>query len=160
MRVHGNGNHGHRCLPVLLRVQALPRAASAEAGRLLRLLLVRLRKVPADAATGWLLRARRLSVGMLYAVRFHDRPDRASVRQQQLQAHVDWLAAHRDVILVGGSLRRQRGDNPVGGLWIVEADSKEQLEQLMESDPFWTHGLRERCEILLWSKALPDKVLI
>jgi uncharacterized protein YciI len=97
---------------------------------------------------------------MLYAVRFHDKPDRAAVRQQQLQAHVDWLARHRDVVLVGGSLRRQAGENPVGGLWLVEAQSKAQIEQLFESDPFWIHGLRERCEILLWSKALPEKVLV
>ena len=97
---------------------------------------------------------------MLFAVRFHDKPDRALVRQQQLQAHVDWLAQHRDVILVGGSLRRQPGENPVGGLWLVEANSKAQIEQLFESDPFWTHGLREGYEILLWSKALPEKVLV
>jgi len=97
---------------------------------------------------------------MLFAVRFHDKQDRPHVRQQQLRAHVDWLARHRDVILVGGSLRQQAGENPVGGLWLVEADSKPEIEQLIESDPFWIHGLRERCEILLWSKALPDKVLV
>jgi uncharacterized protein len=97
---------------------------------------------------------------MLYAVRFHDRPDRAQVRQQQLQAHVDWLGQHRDIILVGGSLRQQAGENPVGGLWLVQADSKAQIERLMQSDPFWVHGLRERCEILLWSKALPEEVLV
>jgi uncharacterized protein len=97
---------------------------------------------------------------MLYAVRLHDRPDRATVRQQQLQAHVEWLARHRDIILVGGSLRRQAAENPVGGLWLVEAESKAQIERLVESDPFWMHGLRERYEILLWSKALPEKVLV
>ena len=46
------------------------------------------------------------------------------------------------------------------GLWIVEADSKEAVHQLMQSDPFWTCGLRERVEVLHWSKALDQQVLV
>jgi hypothetical protein len=41
-------------VPVLLRMHALQNPAQAKAGRLLRLLLVWIGEVPADAA-GWLL---------------------------------------------------------------------------------------------------------
>jgi len=43
------GNHADGCLPVFLRVHRLRHAAAPESGRLLRVLLVRLGAVPADA---------------------------------------------------------------------------------------------------------------
>jgi uncharacterized protein len=94
---------------------------------------------------------------MLFAIRFHDHPGRIEVRRQQLQAHIAWLDVHKDVILVGGSLRQSPEEDPVGGLWIVEAASKETVEELIAQDPFSIHGLRERHEIFHWSKAFPGR---
>ena len=97
---------------------------------------------------------------MLYAVRFHDRPDRADVRRDQMQAHLAWLDAHRDQVLVAGSLRTEPGTHPVGGLWIVEAEDSAAVDALLRNDPFFVHGLRERHEIHFWSKAHERKVLV
>ena len=49
------GDHADRCLPVFLYVHRLRRDAAAEAGRLLRVLFLRLGSVPADPgrAVGW-----------------------------------------------------------------------------------------------------------
>jgi uncharacterized protein len=94
---------------------------------------------------------------MLFAVRFYDRTDQTEVRRQQLQAHIDWLDEHKDVVLIGGSLRTELGENPVGGLWLVEAPDKNAVEVLIQCDPFSIHGLRERHEIYLWSKAFPER---
>ncbi len=94
---------------------------------------------------------------MLYAVRFFDRPEQFAVRQAQLPTHIQWLDEHKDAVLVGGSLRHEPGENPVGGLWIVEAPNKAAIEELLRTDPFWIHGLRERYEILFWSKAFADR---
>ena len=44
------GNHAHGCMPILLRVPELQDAATAQAGRLLRVLLLRLSQVPIDAS--------------------------------------------------------------------------------------------------------------
>lgn len=54
---------------------------------------------------------------------------------------------------MAGSLRHEIGGNPKGGLWIAEAESKLQLEDLLKTDPFFIAGLRESYEILHWSKA-------
>jgi hypothetical protein len=43
-------------MPVVLRVRVVPRAAQSQAGRLLRVLLVRLGAVPSEAGGGFLLR--------------------------------------------------------------------------------------------------------
>jgi uncharacterized protein len=97
---------------------------------------------------------------MLFAVRFYDRTDRTEVRRQQLQAHIDWLDEHKDVVLIGGSLRKEPGENPVGGLWLVEAPDRNVVEVLIQSDPFSIHGLRRRHEIFLWSKAFPERTAL
>ena len=97
---------------------------------------------------------------MLFAVLFTDRPDQGALRAKHLQAHIDWVAANQAQVRVAGSLREEPGQVPKGGLCIVEAESKDAVHQLMQSDPFWTCGLRERVEVLHWSKALDQQVLV
>lgn len=94
---------------------------------------------------------------MLYAVRLFDRPDRIAVRREFSKAHVAWLDSNSERILIGGSLREAPGATPIGGLWLVEANSKAEVEAIVFTDPFWTNGLRERYEIYFWSKAFPDR---
>ena len=97
---------------------------------------------------------------MLFPVIFTDRPGQGALRSEYLQAHIDWVAAHQAQVRVAGSLREEPGQVPKGGLWIVQAPSKEAVHQLMQTDPFWTCGLRERVEVLHWSKALDQQVLV
>lgn len=97
---------------------------------------------------------------MLFAVIFTDRPGQGALRSTHLQVHIDWVAAHQAQVRVAGSLRDEPDQIPKGGLWIVEAPSKEAVHQLMQTDPFWTCGLRQRVEVLHWSKALDQQVLV
>lgn len=98
---------------------------------------------------------------MLFAVLFTDKPGSGELRAQHLQAHIEWLERNKEVIPVGGSLRRELGQVPEGGLWIAQASSKIELEELLKTDPFYLAGLRKSHEILHWSKANEDrKVLI
>lgn len=97
---------------------------------------------------------------MLFIVLFSDKPDCAEIRAANLQAHIDWLEKHKDLIPIGGSLRHELGETPKGGLWIVHADSKEQIENLIKSDPFFIAGLRQHYEILHWSKANAERMVL
>ena len=97
---------------------------------------------------------------MLFAVLFTDKPAHGALRAEQLDAHVQWVAQHQDTVLFAGSLRVEPGDVPRGGLWIVEAPSKEAVLALMQTDPFWTCGLRQGVEVLHWRKALNKQVLV
>ena len=95
---------------------------------------------------------------MLFAVIFTDKPGHGDVRAANLQAHIEWLERHKKVIPVGGSLRGSLGDVPKGGLWVAQAESKTQIEELLESDPFFVAGLRQSYEILHWSKANAERM--
>ncbi|MHC4857916.1 MAG: YciI family protein [Planctomycetota bacterium] len=94
---------------------------------------------------------------MLFVVRFTDKPNGELIREQQLPAHISWLDERRHTILVAGSLREDPEANPIGAFWVVEAESKSEVDELYKSDPFWTNGLREGVEILHWSKAFPNE---
>src|SRR6185295_4515601 len=56
VRARGSRNHADRCLRLLLRLQGLCNCAASEERRLLRVLFLRLRKMPADPDEFWLLR--------------------------------------------------------------------------------------------------------
>lgn len=97
---------------------------------------------------------------MLFAVRFYDRPERQAVRNRFLSDHIEWLRQHKDVIRLGGSLRMESGSEAIGGLWIVECESKAVIEDLLRTDPFWIQGLREKYEVHCWHRAWPEPVTI
>lgn len=94
----------------------------------------------------------------LFAVRFHDKPGAADLRRALLQAHLEWVAAHQDVVRVAGSLRETPQATPVGALWVMRAKDKAAVEALIATDPFTTGGLRAGWDIHYWSKALPQPV--
>lgn len=90
-------------------------------------------------------------------MRFADNPEHFSIREQFLSAHLQWLEQHQRSILVAGSVRSEMDASPVGGVWIVEAGSKAEVESLFLTDPFWLKGLRQSVEVLHWSKAHPNR---
>lgn len=94
---------------------------------------------------------------MLFVIRFTDKPDSQTIREQYLDAHVSWLDESRGSVLVAGSLREELSSNPVGAFWVVEAKSKSEAGEIFKSDPFWTNGMREKVEIYHWSKAFLDQ---
>jgi uncharacterized protein YciI len=93
---------------------------------------------------------------VLFAVLFTDKAGHGALRAEHLQAHIQWVEEHKATILVAGSLRHEPTDVPTGGLWVVEADSKATVHELMRTDPFFTCGLRQSVEVLHWSKALQN----
>lgn len=94
---------------------------------------------------------------MLFVIRFTDKPDGLNIRRHHLEAHLSWLDQRRESVLAAGSLRHEQDSTPIGALWVVEADSRAEAAELFTTDPFYTNGLRERVEILHWSKAFADE---
>jgi uncharacterized protein YciI len=93
---------------------------------------------------------------MLYAVLFEDSANLgAEVRRQHMSAHLSFLEKNAARIKAAGPLRAFSGD-PAGGLWIVEADGSDAVDELVKEDPFWRTGLRRSVRILSWSQVFAD----
>ena len=94
---------------------------------------------------------------MLFAVILRNRPGQAELGALHRDQHIRWLDEHKDVVRVAGSLRETYDATPVGGLWVVEAPSKEAVLALLVTDPYFTCGLRQSHEVLHWRKAFPSR---
>lgn len=85
---------------------------------------------------------------------FEDDPAAAHVRREQRDPHFAYLSAHAARIRLGGGLRAAPTDDVwVGGLWIIDADTREEAVRLCEEDPFFVHGLRKSYRLLAWGRA-------
>jgi uncharacterized protein YciI len=94
---------------------------------------------------------------MLFIARFTDKPNVSELRDQLFPAHLKWLSENKDKVLVPGSLRPDVDGPSLGGLWIIEANSKAEVEQIYQTDPFFANGLRQKVEVFFWKKAFEDR---
>ncbi len=93
---------------------------------------------------------------MLFAVLFEDNPYLVyDVRRKHMPTHLAFLDGHAATISAAGPLLSLEG-NPEGGLWLVDADSTEQVQALVQEDPFWPTGLRRSVRILAWRQVFAD----
>lgn len=89
---------------------------------------------------------------MKFIVLFEDAPDvDPNIRKTHMARHLRFLEGHSDMIEAAGPLADAAG-NGLDGLWIVEAEKPEDLEQLIHEDPFWPTGLRKSFTILKWTQ--------
>jgi uncharacterized protein YciI len=93
---------------------------------------------------------------MLFAVLFEDDLARAEeVRSKHMQAHLEFLERNASAVTAAGPLRNESG-NPAGGLWLVKADTHNQVERLLREDPFWPTGLRKSVRVLEWKQVYAE----
>lgn len=93
---------------------------------------------------------------MRYVVIFEDTPAMAAVRRELEPAHIAFLRAHADEILIGGGLREVPGGPFAGGLWVFEVASRERAVELIEADPYFAAEPRPY-NLLVWGKATPER---
>jgi uncharacterized protein YciI len=94
---------------------------------------------------------------MRLVVIFEDTPPMADIRARLEPAHIEYLRAHSDEILIAGGLRDASGAGYVGGLWVLEVPSKERAVRLVEDDPYYVSE-RRPYRMLRWGKALPERM--
>ncbi len=95
-----------------------------------------------------------------WAVIFDDDPEMLSFRAEEdrRNAHVAYAKAHPE-LLIGGGLKTDIEADFCGALWIVEAENKGIVEQLIFQDPFYISDFR-RFKIYAWGKLLEDQQAI
>lgn len=93
---------------------------------------------------------------MLFAVLFEDNEAFAAERPRHMPAHLSFLERNAESILSAGPLLNADKGDSTGGLWLVEADSKNAVTALVHADPFWPTGLRKTVKILHWKQVFRD----
>jgi uncharacterized protein YciI len=93
---------------------------------------------------------------MPYLIETYDDPSTAHVRQQQYQAHLDFLSSNAVLLLACGAKLSDEDESADGGIYLVDLDSRDDAQAFIDSDPFSQHGLFEKVEIRRWRKAYLD----
>lgn len=95
-----------------------------------------------------------------WVVIFKDTQEMLAVRSTKglRDAHVQYAKDHPE-LLIGGGLKPGPGEDFCGALWVVEAESKTEVEALVRNDPFYVAEFRA-FEIFTWGKLLEDQTAV
>lgn len=89
---------------------------------------------------------------MKFVILFEDNADAdPGIRKNHMAQHLSFLEAHSGTVLSAGPLEDREGEGR-GGLWLVDAESFDDVERLVHDDPFWPTGLRKSYSILGWKQ--------
>lgn len=92
---------------------------------------------------------------MQFAIVCLDKPDQGHLRAENRPAHIEYLNANLEHMLLAGPFLSEDGERPVGSLLIMEYDDQGQAQAFAEGDPYAKAGLFESVTIRPFRKVLP-----
>lgn len=92
---------------------------------------------------------------MIFVVLFEDNPGTEHLRGAHMAAHLAFLESRGKDVAGAGPLFAPDGGG-AGGMWLVEAETAEAVQAMVEADPFYPTGLRKRIAIREWRRVLRD----
>lgn len=95
-----------------------------------------------------------------YLVHALDAPGAGPLREQLSAAHRQYMELHRSKILVGGPLLDDSGLQRIGSAFIIQANSREQVNELMQQEPYSMGSLFEQVIIRRFTSAMFDPALL
>ena len=95
---------------------------------------------------------------MPYFIETFDKADSLKLRMQHRPEHLKFLEDHKDLLIACGAKLNDDGSDLGGGIYIVNVDSRDEAQSLIEADPFFKAGLFAKVLITRWRKAYVDGV--
>jgi uncharacterized protein YciI len=94
---------------------------------------------------------------MLFAIHALDHDDGLERRLANYDAHKAYLAASEIKTVVSGPLVSDDGETMIGSLFIVEADSRDDVVAFNRADPFAAANVWKSVEIHAFSKRVDNR---
>ncbi len=94
---------------------------------------------------------------MPFMILTRDKPGHKHVREAHRAAHYAHLERHLHLLLASGGLRTDADDDFLGGLIVLDTDSRAEAQRFADADPFTIAGLFETVEIERWRAAFLDR---
>lgn len=91
-----------------------------------------------------------------YFIETFDKPGHQHVRQANRPTHLAFLEENKRLLLACGAKLNDDGSDAGGGVYIVDVDTREAAQALIEADPFHQAGLFAEVRITRWRKAYLD----
>lgn len=78
---------------------------------------------------------------MLYVIYMEDGPGSVEIRAVTRDAHLAYLEAHRDILVLGGALLAEDGKTRIGSMLVLNVPGRKAAETFSENEPFRRAGL-------------------
>ncbi len=95
---------------------------------------------------------------MLFAIHCHDKPGHPQTRLANRPAHVAYLAAYRDAIVLAGPLLADDGQSMIGSLLVLDLPDRAAADAFLAGDPYGQAGLFESVSVVPFRKVFPQSV--
>jgi uncharacterized protein YciI len=92
---------------------------------------------------------------MQFVLICEDKPDSTDLRLATREAHLAFVGTQADAIRLAGPMLSDDGETMIGSLFIVEADSAEDVARMNAEDPYTQAGLFERVTIRAFRQVVP-----
>lgn len=94
---------------------------------------------------------------MLYLVIRKDGPDGERLRLENRDAHIKFALGLTEKVKAGGPLMRE-GDpaRTIGSAFILEGESKAEVEAIIDRDPYVAAGVYASTEVTAWALGIGD----
>jgi uncharacterized protein YciI len=92
---------------------------------------------------------------MMFMVQCLDKPESLALRQATRPAHLDYVKARIDHIVVAGALLADDNESMIGSGYVLSFDDRQQVEAFFADDPYVKAGLYQSITIKPYRKALP-----
>lgn len=88
----------------------------------------------------------------LFLVNARDKPNSTDLRLANRQDHLQWASEFSHKIAMAGPVLSDDGEKMIGSTFVIEFDTKEEVEAWAAADPYAKAGLFDRTEIIpfLW----------
>ncbi len=93
---------------------------------------------------------------MPYLIETYDRPGHARTRADHRAAHIAYLDANKASLLACGAKLSDDGTTALGGVYLLDVETRAAAEAFIAADPFTRADLFDRVEITRWRKAYLD----
>ena len=94
---------------------------------------------------------------MLFIVTCLDKPDAAELRVANYDAHKAYQETAKIRNLISGPLPHETEDRMIGSHFLVEAESREEVELFNKNDPFNKHGIWGEISIRSFVKRVDNR---
>lgn len=89
---------------------------------------------------------------MLFTIHAIDKPGMDAKRAEVIDAHRDYLAGEPIQVVMSGPLMSDDESKPIGSFFIVEAESRAQVEAFQAADPLVQADIFEQMNVQVFHK--------
>ena len=90
---------------------------------------------------------------MPYLIVTYDKRGHENVRDRTRAEHLAFLEANVHKVIAGGGFMNDEATSVIGGMMIIDVDSRAEAQAFIDQDPFTHVALFERVEIIRWRPA-------